>query len=316
MPDGDQFGNPDLVLGQDRLQRVVPALLFCPVPERAPPGPFPGSLPRCPPLAARCRQIMQRSRRRRWSRRTGLRHEAFLRCGRHGYRRISYRRQPAVHMLPGSHPGHTTAGDSSRSPDPDDQYARTRTCGWSACRADSIGSSRTYRYCSHRVIGARSQGSTHSRRSVLERCLRSGLLKARRTVLFCRVGIFWRMRGEVQQRGTEVPGHGEYDSGLRDRPSEIDRCRTLAPYSRAEHTLASLTFERGAAQASTRRSLKPPGLGGAVFPELPVAVLCAILALPGGIRDRARRPSRVPSARWLRTLGSFRVGRAVATMMV
>ena len=137
MPDGDQFRNPDLVLGQDRLQRVVPALLFCPVPERAPPGPFPGSLPRCPPLAARCRQIMQRSRRRRWSRRTGLRHEAFLRCGRHGYRRISYRRRPAVHMLPGSHPGHTTAGDSSPSPDPDDQCARTRTCGWSTCRTDS-----------------------------------------------------------------------------------------------------------------------------------------------------------------------------------
>jgi hypothetical protein len=32
--------------------------------------------------------------------------------------------------------------------------------------------------------------------------------------IFCRVGIFWRMRGEVQQRGTVVPGHGEYDSGL------------------------------------------------------------------------------------------------------
>ena len=36
----------------------------------------------------------------------------------------------------------------------------------------------------------------------------------------------------------------------------------------------------------------------------------------GGNRDRARRPSRIPSARWLRTFGSFRVGRAVPTMMV
>jgi len=54
----------------------------------------------------------------------------------------------------------------------------------------------------------------------------------------------------------------------------------------------------------------------AVFPEPPVAALCATLALPGGNRDRDRRPSRVPSARWLRTFGSFRVGRAVATLMV
>ena len=36
----------------------------------------------------------------------------------------------------------------------------------------------------------------------------------------------------------------------------------------------------------------------------------------GGNRDWARRPSPIPSARWLRTFGSFRVGRAVATMMV
>jgi limonene-1,2-epoxide hydrolase len=45
------------------------------------------------------------------------------------------------------------------------------------------------------------------------------------------------------------------------------------------------------AQASTRRALKPPGLGRAVLPELPVAALCATLALQGGNRDRARRPS-------------------------
>ena len=69
------------------------------------------------------------------------------------------------------------------------------------------------------------------------------------------------------------------------------------------------------AQASTRRSLKPPGPGGAVFPGLPVAALCATLAVQGGNRGRARRPSGIPSARRLRTFGSFRVGRAAATMM-
>jgi len=53
----------------------------------------------------------------------------------------------------------------------------------------------------------------------------------------------------------------------------------------------SLAYERGGAQASTRRALKPPWLGRAVFPELPVAARCATLAVPGGNRDRARRPS-------------------------
>jgi hypothetical protein len=33
-------------------------------------------------------------------------------------------------------------------------------------------------------------------------------------------------------------------------------------------------------------------------------------------REPARRPSPVPSARWLRTFGSVRVGRAMATLMV
>ena len=47
-----------------------------------------------------------------------------------------------------------------------------------------------------------------------------------------------------------------------------------------------------------------------------MAALCATLALQGGNRDRARWPSPIPSARWLRTFASFRVGRAVATLMV
>ncbi len=36
--------------------------------------------------------------------------------------------------------------------------------------------------------------------------------------IFCRIAIFWRMRGEVQQYGTVAPGQEEYESGLRDRP--------------------------------------------------------------------------------------------------
>jgi len=36
MPDGDELGVADLVLGEDRLQRVVPAILFQPgAPRRA-----------------------------------------------------------------------------------------------------------------------------------------------------------------------------------------------------------------------------------------------------------------------------------------
>jgi hypothetical protein len=38
---------------------------------------------------------------------------------------------------------------------------------------------------------------TLTRRSVLERSLRSGPLEARRTGIFCRVGIFWRMHRGV-----------------------------------------------------------------------------------------------------------------------
>jgi hypothetical protein len=100
------------------------------------------------------------------------------------------------------------------------------------------------------------------------------------------------------------------------------RCRASAPPPTwTAERLASppapqLDLRARRAQTSTRRALKPPGLGRAVFPELPVAALCATLALQGGNRDRARWPSRIPSARWLRTFGSFRAGRAVATMMV
>src|SRR5271165_7036911 len=60
MPDGHEFGNPDLVLGQDRLQRVVPALLFRPVPQTAPRRLFPGGFSRRPSLVARCPQVMRR----------------------------------------------------------------------------------------------------------------------------------------------------------------------------------------------------------------------------------------------------------------
>ena len=45
VPDGNELGNPDLVLGQDRAERVVPAIAFLPVPEPAPPGPLPRRLP-------------------------------------------------------------------------------------------------------------------------------------------------------------------------------------------------------------------------------------------------------------------------------
>jgi hypothetical protein len=87
---------------------------------------------------------------------------------------------------------------------------------------------------SRRIRQSRSMPSPssapHKDPPVLEQYLRSGLLKARRTVFSVALVSSGECAGEVQQRGTEVPGHGEYDSGLRDRPSEIDRCRMLAPY--------------------------------------------------------------------------------------
>jgi hypothetical protein len=118
------------------------------------------------------------------------------------------------------------------------------------------------------------------------------------------------MRGEVQQHGTEVPNHGEYDSRLGDLPSEIDRCRTLAPYSRAEHTLASLTYERGGRRPAPGRPFEGTRARKGIFPEPAVAALCATLAVQGGNRIGPVGRPRMPSARWLRTFGSFRVGRA------
>src|SRR6202012_3584443 len=47
------------------------------------------------------------------------------------------------------------------------------------------------------------------------------------------LAICWRVRGEVQLPRALAPGHDKCDSDLRDRPST-----PVAPYSRAEHTLA------------------------------------------------------------------------------
>ena len=56
-------------------------------------------------------------------------------------------------------------------------------------------------------------------------------------------------------------------------------------------------------------------LGRAVFPELPAAALCATSPFRAGTGTGPVGRPRIPSARWLRTFGSFRVGRAVPTMM-
>ena len=65
VPDRNEFADPDVVLGQDRLQRVMPALGLIPVPQRAPLHAFAAGLARCSPFPARGRQIMQRSMRAR-----------------------------------------------------------------------------------------------------------------------------------------------------------------------------------------------------------------------------------------------------------
>jgi hypothetical protein len=61
MPDGNELGDPDLILGQDRLQGVVPAVFLRPVPERVAADPVARRLPSCFPLAAGGRQVMQRA---------------------------------------------------------------------------------------------------------------------------------------------------------------------------------------------------------------------------------------------------------------
>ena len=44
------------------------------------------------------------------------------------------------------------------------------------------------------------------------------------------------MRGEVQQSGTVLPGHGKYESGLRDRSADFEWSWTLGPYCEAART--------------------------------------------------------------------------------
>lgn len=46
--------------------------------------------------------------------------------------------------------------------------------------------------------------------------------------VFCRVAIFWRMRGGVQQLGTTASGRDRYVSGLRDRPNDLQRASIAA----------------------------------------------------------------------------------------
>jgi hypothetical protein len=65
MPEGSQFGHADLVLGQDRFQRVVPAILLAPGPQRAPWHPLTGALPERSSLCAGRRQVVGN---RRWPR--------------------------------------------------------------------------------------------------------------------------------------------------------------------------------------------------------------------------------------------------------
>ena len=59
MAEGYQVGDPQLVLGQDRLQRIMPALTLRPVPERAPPHPLARGPAHRPPFALRGHQIGQ-----------------------------------------------------------------------------------------------------------------------------------------------------------------------------------------------------------------------------------------------------------------
>lgn len=70
------------------------------------------------------------------------------------------------------------------------------------------------------------------------------------------------MRGEVQQYGTVAPSQEEYESGLRDRPVDIERSWTLARIVR-QHAPEPRTEDQGQAvgiPAPTRTGpCSPPG---------------------------------------------------------
>jgi hypothetical protein len=133
---------------------------------------------------------------------------------------------------------------------------------------------------------------------------------------------------DVERDVTGIEQAVEALSGCRPRPAQQlgrrsgpsqPRNRCLSARARAALPAAFSSLGEGEpqfdlrarrTQTSTRRAFKPSGLGRAVFPELPVAALCATGREPGPGLSTVP----VPGARWLRTFGSFRVGRTVPTM--
>ena len=87
-------------------QRVVPALLLCPVPQRAPRSPLPGGLPRCSPLVTRGREYHAAQQVGALVSASWNSYEAFsFGVAAMGHRRMTRLHRPAVHMLAGPDPG-------------------------------------------------------------------------------------------------------------------------------------------------------------------------------------------------------------------
>jgi hypothetical protein len=84
-----------------------------------------------------------------------------------------------------------------------------------------------------------------NRRSVLEQSPRYETLEARRTAFSVALVVFWRMRGEVQQLGTAASGLDRYESGLRDRPTDLKRACTLTRIPRGEHVMPNIRQRKG-----------------------------------------------------------------------
>ncbi len=78
MADGNELGNAGLVLGHDRGQRVLPAFARFPVPQRAPPDPFPRGLPVGAPVIDRGGQVARRGARGRRPGRAGSGHGTLM----------------------------------------------------------------------------------------------------------------------------------------------------------------------------------------------------------------------------------------------
>jgi hypothetical protein len=79
-------------------------------------------------------------------------------------------------------------------------------------------------------------------------------------VFYVALAIFWRMRGEVQQSGSVVPGRERYGSGLRDRSANFQRSWKLTSIAALAALLAA------SPQSASARAAPDPSLRAVAVP--------------------------------------------------